>query len=82
MVAEPDELKHTLRDKKDRETIRTKIRRLRAALHGVKPGNVAQLAGSVTIAVLPHAVGHRRTLVNDEEICDRAVLFADFGSSR
>jgi rRNA-processing protein FCF1 len=78
VVAELDELKRTLRDKKDRETIRTNIRQLRAALNGVKPGDAAQFADGVTIAVMPDPVGHRRLPVNDEEICDRAALLKSF----
>ncbi|WP_158697207.1 PIN domain-containing protein [Streptomyces hokutonensis] len=78
VVAELDELKRTLRDKKDRETIRTNIRQLRAVLHGVKPGDAARLADGVTIAVLPDPVGHRRLPVNDEEICERAALLKSF----
>ncbi|MFE7856528.1 PIN domain-containing protein [Streptomyces sp. NPDC057403] len=80
VVAELDELKRTLRDKKERETIRTNIRQLRAALHGIKPGDVAQLADGVTISVLPDPVGHRRLPINDEEICDRAALLKSFRS--
>ena len=78
VVAELDELKRTLRDKVDRLAIRTNLRHLKQALHGVKPGDAASLTDGVTIAVLPDPRGHRRLPVNDEEICDRARLLRSF----